>query len=106
MRSRQIDAKNWEVGDLGIAKVANLEGQLRDMIRLNTRWFIPNYIHMWCIESFNIVIKLKNSEMHKHYDHSQDQSKVPIYHNNRTIKISFPKQYHNSKHLLMVYNRK
>lgn len=37
VRSRQIDAKNWEVGDLGIAKVTNLEGQLRDMIRLNTR---------------------------------------------------------------------
>lgn len=29
--------RNWEVGDLGITRVAMLEGQLRDMVRLNPR---------------------------------------------------------------------
>jgi hypothetical protein len=32
-----IDIKNWEVGDLGLAKVTTLEGQLKDMIKLTVR---------------------------------------------------------------------
>ena len=36
-KSRSIDIKNWEVGDLGIAKISSLENNLRDMIKLTTK---------------------------------------------------------------------
>jgi hypothetical protein len=35
-KSRSIDIGHWEIGDLGIGKVASLENHLRDMIKLNT----------------------------------------------------------------------
>ena len=36
-KSRNIDIKHWEIGDLGIAKVSSLENHLRDMIKLTSR---------------------------------------------------------------------
>ena len=36
-KSRNIDIKNWEVGDLGIAKISSLENNLRDMIKLTAK---------------------------------------------------------------------
>lgn len=36
-KSRSIDVGHWEVGDLGVSKVASLENHLRDMIRLTAK---------------------------------------------------------------------
>jgi hypothetical protein len=37
IQSKEIDVNNWEVADLGIKKVASLEGQLREIIKFSTK---------------------------------------------------------------------
>lgn len=59
-----IDIKNWEVGDLGLAKVTTLEGQLKDMIKLTVRWFFNfNIYNISFIYIYpNCEINLRNNQ--------------------------------------------